>query len=285
MRGPRVVPVTVPDALRVVLPALRCPVCEATVDLAGSSVRCEQGHTFDVARQGYLGMLTGRGTKTGDIAAMVAARVDVFAAGLLDPVVAAVADATGADGGLVLDLAGGSGHYLAAVLDRFESAHGICIDASAPALRRAARAHPRAAALGADVWARLPLAPDSVSRVLSVFGPRNASELDRVLVPDGRIVVAAPAPEHLGELIGPLGLVRVDPHKSARQAETFAGFTAVSVDQVRYSVPLDHAAIDAIVGMGPSAVHLSAAVLGGRVRGLPETVMTTVAVDVTTYVR
>ena len=37
-------------------------------------------------------------------------------------------------------------------------ARGIAIDASPAALRRAARAHERAAAVGADAWKPLPLA-------------------------------------------------------------------------------------------------------------------------------
>ena len=57
-----------------------------------------------------------------------------------------------------MDVGAGTGHHLAAVLDALPDARGIAIDASPAALRRAARAHERAAAVGADAWKPLPLA-------------------------------------------------------------------------------------------------------------------------------
>ena len=50
-----------------------------------------------------------------------------------------------------------------AVLAALPDAVGLALDVSKPALRRAARAHPRAAAALADTWQRLPLA-DAVDR-------------------------------------------------------------------------------------------------------------------------
>jgi SAM-dependent methyltransferase len=94
--------------------------------------------------------------------------------------------------GLVADLAGGTGYYLAGILDALPHRHGACIDLSVPALRRAARAHPRAAALGADVWQPLPLADRSAALVVSIFGPRNAAETGRILIPGGTLIIATP---------------------------------------------------------------------------------------------
>ena len=99
---------------------------------------------------------------------------------------------------------------------------GVVLDSSPYAARRAARAHPRAMAVVADTWARLPVRDGAVDRVLVVFAPRNGPEIARVLDPDGRLVVVTPAADHLGELVGPLGLLRVDPDKAARLAG-FAG--------------------------------------------------------------
>ena len=58
----------------------------------------------------------------------------------------------------LLDLGGGTGHHLAGVLDRLPDAVGVVLDSSRYAARRAARAHPRAVAVVADTWARLPVA-------------------------------------------------------------------------------------------------------------------------------
>jgi hypothetical protein len=75
--------------------------------------------------------------------------------------------------------------------------HGICLEASAPALKRAGRAHPRAAAVGTDAWKRWPLVTNSASTVLNVFAARNAAETRHVVSPAGIIITATPAPAHL----------------------------------------------------------------------------------------
>ena len=103
----------------------------------------------------------------------------------------------------MLDLAGGTGYYLARVLDALDGRLGACVDLSAPALRRAARAHPRAAAFGADAWQPLPFADGAAALVLSVFGPRNPAEIRRVLAPGGTLIVAAPGPDHLWNCASP----------------------------------------------------------------------------------
>ena len=102
---------------------------------------------------------------------------------------------------------------------------GICLDLSKPALRKAARAHPRAVAVGSDVWRRFPVADGSAAVVLSVFGPRNPAETIRVLGPAGIFLLVTPAPEHLAELVGPLGLLSVDAAKPQRVAAATAGLT------------------------------------------------------------
>jgi 23S rRNA (guanine745-N1)-methyltransferase len=124
--------------------------------------------------------------------------------------------------GLVADLAAGTGHYLSGVLEALPHRHGVCLDLSVPALRRAARSHPRAAAVGADIWQPLPLATRSVALALSIFGPRNAAETGRVLGPGGALIMAMPGPAHLWELRRPLGMIGIDKQKLRRIAGTAA---------------------------------------------------------------
>jgi len=185
--------------------------------------------------------------------------------------------------GLVLDLAGGTGYYLAQVLDALDGRLGACVDLSAPALRRAARAHPRAAALGADAWQRLPLADGSAALVLSVFGPRNPGEIRRVLAPGGTLIVATPGPEHLAELRRSLGLIGIDERKSARLAQAYGGYASTAATLVRYELRLGRDELTDLVAMGPSARHIAADDLAARVAALPAPVTVTVDVEVRSY--
>jgi 23S rRNA (guanine745-N1)-methyltransferase len=272
---------------------LACPVCGAPLGVrAGDAgLVCPAGHSFDRARQGQVTLLPpGHVPPSGDSAAMVADRVAFLAAGHYAGVTRALADAVtaGDDGppGALLDLGGGTGHHLAGVLDRLPGAVGVVLDSSRYAARRAAGAHPRALAVVGDAWARLPLRDAAVDRVLVVFAPRNGPETARVLRPGGRLVVVTPAADHLAELVEPLGLLRVDPDKEARLAATLEPhLEPVSTAVHREELLLDHAAVRALVGMGPHARHRSREELAQAVAGLPEPVTVTVAVRLGTYLR
>jgi len=261
-------------ALDDVLPLLRCPHCEADLKREATAVRCAEGHSFDVARQGYLSLLAGS-PHTGDTADMVAARERFLAAGHFDPLADALAERAEAmvDGSsgapLIVDLGAGTGWYLARVLDRLPDALGLALDVSKPALRRAARAHPGLAAVGADVWGPLPLRDRVASVVIAVFAPRTVAEIDRILAPGGQSLVVTPTAEHLHELREPLGLLGIGEDKPEGS-------------QLTWTLTLDRAAARDAAAMGPSAFHLSPAELEGRVEALPETITVTAAVALAT---
>ena len=281
----------VPGALLGALEQLRCPVCGLPLALAERALRCRLGHAVDVARQGYANLVVGGRTHPGDTPAMVAARDAFLGAAHYAPIAQAVADALAGDGGLppgpLVDVGGGTGWYLAQVLDRLPAAAGVrdglCLDSSTAALRRAARAHPRVAALGVDVWQGLPLADGCAAAVLSVFAPRNPAEVARVLHPGGRWVVVTPRPEHLQELVGPLGMLSVDARKDDRLAADLADFTRTASTDLRHEVELGREDVRALVGMGPSAHHVQEQDLDARLAGLPAVVAVTVAVRVSVY--
>lgn len=240
-----------------VLPLLRCPVCALGLRREGGAVRCAAGHSFDVARSGYLSLLPG-GAGTADTAAMVAARDRFLSAGHFDPVGDAVAAIVGA--GPVVDVGAGTGRHLARVLAARDGP-GLAIDLSRQAARRAARAHPRIGAVVADAWRGLPLRDGVAGAVLSVFAPRGPAEAARVLGPGGRLVVVTPSPRHLTQLVGPLGLVAVDPDKDARLERQLAGFRLLRAEPVERTLVLGADDVRDVVAMGPSARHVDAAAL------------------------
>jgi len=274
--------------------ALRCPHCSGTLTLDDGSVRCASGHVFDVARQGYVNLLPGNArTGSADTAAMVRARADFLGAGHFAAVSDALADAAAAalagpdaPAGAVVDVGAGTGHHLAAVLDRLPERRGIALDISKHALRAAARAHPRAAAVGCDAWGGLPLRDGAAAVALSVFAPRDPAELARVVAPGGALVVATPEPGHLAEAVAALGMLTVPERKRERVAGQLDGaFAPAAGVSVRASLELDRTALGQIVAMGPSARHLEPAEIDRRVAALGEPFTVTLAVAVAAYRR
>lgn len=191
--------------------------------------------------------------------------------------------AAGTTEGRVLDLAVGTGYYLAGVLDQSPHTVGACLDLSRHALRRAAASHPRAAALGADVRRPLPLRRGSFDVALSVFGPRDPREIRRVLRGTGRLIVVSPTSAHLSELVATLNLIGVDPDKTTRQQQAFADFDPVHVEHLGYQRNLTSDEVQAVVGMGPTGVHLSSETIARRASQLPNPTTTTISVNISTY--
>ncbi|BBF99481.1 MULTISPECIES: putative RNA methyltransferase [Pseudonocardia] len=276
-------------ALDAVVTRLTCPHCTGPLHRSARTVRCPSGHTFDIARPGYLSLLPGRRTHRGDDPAMVGARESFLDSDHYRPlrstITALATEHAPTETELVVDLAGGTGHYLAPVLDALPAASGVIVDLSTAALRRAARAHRRAAAIAADVWQPLPITTGSAGVVLSVFGPRNAEEVERVLPEGGILVVASARPDHLRELRAHVGGIGVDPQKADRHRRAFAGLELAERQIVQWRLALGRDEARALVRMGPNAHHLGTGGDDDPLSRLPEPVGLTAAMDVAVYRR
>ncbi|GGP76562.1 putative RNA methyltransferase [Streptomyces melanogenes] len=257
-------PVSLCPALELFLDLLRCPRCRARLRPDLGALRCPASHTFDLARHGYVGLLTGTRATSGDDAAMVRARDRFLATGTYEPIRQAVArlaaDAV-PEQGTVVDVGCGTGYYLAGVLDQLPGARGLGLDTSVRALRSAARVHERAAAATWDVFRPFPLADGMADAVLDVFAPRNPTEFHRILRPSGRLVVVRPTGRHLAELRGRgPAVVTVDPAKEQRLQQALAPFfEATTTERVEYVTSLTSPKALDLVGMTPSARHLGPA--------------------------
>ncbi|WP_030233890.1 putative RNA methyltransferase [Streptomyces sp. NRRL S-350] len=271
---------------------LACPLCAQALTRHDRSLRCPTGHSFDLAKQGYVSLLAGDAhTGTGDTADMVAARADFLAAGHYRPISDALAEAAaaapaGEPDRLVADLGAGTGHYLAHVLDTLPGSVGAALDISKYALRRAAKAHPRIGAVVCDAWRPLPLRDASADLVLNVFAPRNGPEIRRVLRPGGALLLVSPTARHLRELVDALGLLSVDEEKQRRIDEKLGPYlTPAGRREVEFALRLSPQDVRTVVGMGPSAWHTDAERLAAALAALPEPVEVTASVTVAAYRR
>jgi 23S rRNA (guanine745-N1)-methyltransferase len=272
-----------------VVDLLRCPHCRVGMQLHGRVLRCCSGHSFDVARQGYVNLLPGRpATGTGDTPAMVEARTaflsgdhyahfaDAVAAATSEPIDAS--DAPDVEPGEpIAEIGAGTAYYLAHALRRRDGV-GVAIDVSTAAARRAAHAHERIGSVVANAWTSLPLADACLGAAVVAFAPRSGGELARVIRPGGRLIVLVPAADHLTELRTRLGLLDVDPRKAERLAAALGdGFREESDSTIRWSTELDHDAVRHLVLMGPNALHQDEVRLAESIAALPERTAVTVS--------
>ena len=133
----------------------------------------------------------------------------------------------------------------------------VALDASRPALRRAARAHPRIAAVACDVWQELPLQDASAELIVNVFAPRNGPEIARVLRPAARW-----SSSRRRRAICASSSTRSGCSASARTSRSACtprsprGWSPCAVTSSSSTMTLGHDELHALVAMGPSAHHL-----------------------------
>ncbi|GAA4237649.1 rRNA (guanine-N1)-methyltransferase [Actinomadura meridiana] len=267
---------------------LVCPVCEAGLEQADRTLHCPTGHAFDVARQGYANLLPGNARPgTADTPEMVRARDEFLRAGHFTvPTERLARSVSRAGPSLVVDAGAGTGHYLSRVLDRTPDTAGLALDISKHAARRAAKAHPRAGSVVADLWRPLPMRSGAADVVINVFAPRNAAEFHRVLHDDGLLFTVTPSPRHLATLVKPLGLLSIDKRKTERTDAALAGYFKLdSRQELETEAVLTHDEVVTLVGMGPSAHHVPPEPLRERLKQLPDPVPVPLSFVLSTYRR
>ncbi|MCZ2155639.1 MAG: methyltransferase domain-containing protein [Bryobacterales bacterium] len=202
----------------------------------GRRLVCARGHSFDLARSGYANLLQPQDRRShspGDSKAVVAARRRLHEAGVTGALLDAIVEHVGASAtDSVLDVGCGDGFYLGSLNQRVScAAYGV--DISRAAIEVAARRYPGVEWVVANADRFLPFAAAAFSRVMSITARMNPSEFRRVLAPDGRLLVAVPAPDDLAEIRGR------GRDRTSRTISDFAEhFRLESHDRVRTVAPL-----------------------------------------------
>jgi 23S rRNA (guanine745-N1)-methyltransferase len=246
---------------------LRCPICRLRLDARAGAIACLNRHNFDLAREGYVSLLTGsrrRPADGGDHPKQLRHRKVFLDAGHFDFITTEIAERLWHAGAMsavsslrVLDAGCGTGHHLASIAKALSPGTAILgLDISATAARMAARHCPDIAFAVADLWADWPLHDASIDLVLSIFAPRNFVETARVLRPGGWLALVYPETDHLIELRRRYRLLGHQSEKTTRYSEAVSrtiGLAAVT-RIVRRAVLAPDAVHD-IVLMGPNARH------------------------------
>jgi 23S rRNA (guanine745-N1)-methyltransferase len=185
--------------------------CEGPLARAGKTLVCPRGHSFDVARSGYVNLLQPqdrRSKSPGDSREAVQARRRLVDGGherwMVGPIVEvldSVSKRTKADPPAALDLGCGEGYLLGSIAGE-RKIDGFGVDISVPAIELAAKTYPELTWLVANADRRLPLRDAAFDFVMSVTARRNGAELARLLSRHGRALalVVVPGLDDLAEL-------------------------------------------------------------------------------------
>ena len=231
-----------------------CPICELNLEKTQHSWSCDNQHSFDQAKEGYVNLLPAhqkRSKHPGDNPEMVVARRTIHEAGLYQPLaenlVTVVADCSQTK--TLLDIGCGEGYYDGFIAKAVSGISIYGIDIAKSAVKLAAKKYPKQhfAVAGAR---RIPVATAAMDLAMCIFSPSTDSEVTRVLNKDGHYLEVGPAPRHLWELKTAL-YDQPQEHNILRR--TMAGSTLTREGEVFYEKQLNNIQLQALIAATPFA--------------------------------
>lgn len=190
---------------------LICPHCKTPLSDSGEKTyTCENKHSFDLAKQGYLNLLPVNQKKSkdpGDNQMMISARREFLELGFYDPLIESIKNLIinnlkfNSNNINVLDAGCGEGYYSEKALNNLLGLETEILgtDISKYAVKNAAGKYKNNFYFVSSIY-NLPIADASIDLILSVFSPVMAEEFKRILSGQGYAIVVSPAPNHLREI-------------------------------------------------------------------------------------
>ncbi len=235
---------------------LKCPVCSSGLSLENRIWRCENGHCYDVAKEGYVNLLSSRksGDMIGDNKDMARSRRDFLNKGFFEPLAEAVTDCLGRyskNGDNILDICCGEGYYTDYASKRLERGfYGF--DLSKSMVRLAAKRGCKAEFFVANI-AAIPIADRSIKAAFHLFAPFHAAEFARVISDDGVVITAIPGKDHL---MGLKEILYEKPYENDEKEPEAQGLEAIERIRVKAELTLnDPEDIASLFKMTPYYYH------------------------------
>ncbi len=215
-----------------------CPVCKKALFIEGRTYKCENGHSFDIAKEGYVNLLlSNKSTDTsGDDKEMVRARTHFLDGGYYEVLrikVSQLIESLCPERAVLLDAGCGEGYYTSAYSEIAESACGI--DISKSAVKHAAKRCKKALFAMGSVY-HLPILDKSCDVVVNCFSPNAPDEFKRVLKDGGYLLYVVPGARHLWEL---KSILYDSPYENEEKTEQYDGFELADVVSVGTSFSLN----------------------------------------------
>ncbi len=183
--------------------AFACPICQENLTLVESSLKCNNRHSFDLAKFGYVNLAPQIKQSANYDKENFQNRQQILEAGFYQAILDAVSDllASSKTSTIILDIGCGEGFYSRKLQENHSDKTFYAFDISKDSVQIAAKSEPNWAVnwFVGDL-ARLPIKDASMDILLDIFSPANYGEFRRVLSKDGILIKVIPTENHLKEI-------------------------------------------------------------------------------------
>ena len=236
---------------------LLCPICGNELQKRDRSYACANRHSFDIARQGYVNLLTVQQKHSltpGDTREQVLSRRAFLEAGFYGPIAETLVETAKKYGvsGDILDVGCGEGYYssrLAAAL----GASLTGLDISKEAVRCAAAKYKQALWLCATA-AHIPVRDGSADLLTSLFALTLPEEFHRVLKTNGLYFQVLAAQDHL---LGLKGIIYEElKFKEKDSVPDLPGFERLESIPIRFTFTVEGEQVQNLFSMTPHVFRI-----------------------------
>ena len=269
---------------------VECPYCHGALKKLGQTLFCEQRHSFDIARSGYINLQPARSRNSlvsGDNKKQLLRRASFLAKGFFDFVSQRMVDTflrvrTDASVIQILDAGCGTGYHLERIVmglsERGAHCGGIGLDVSKSAAQIALRSHSVDGCIISNIWERWPIRTAAVDFLINVFAPKNFGEMARVLSDDGLLCIAYSGEDHLAELRPIVPLMGIRKQKRDEYLiEAKRVFEDVWLEEGHDVINLSRCDMSDLILMGPNAIQLASE---DSLNPLPESMNVTIQIEI-----
>ena len=183
--------------------AFACPICQENLTLVESSLKCNNRHSFDLAKFGYVNLAPQIKQSANYDKKNFQNRQQILEAGFYQAILEVVSDllSNSKNAKTILDIGCGEGFYSRKLQERHPDKTFYAFDISKDSVQIAAKSEPNWAVnwFVGDL-ARLPIKDASMDILLDIFSPANYGEFRRVLSKDGILIKVIPTKNHLKEI-------------------------------------------------------------------------------------
>ena len=183
--------------------AFACPICQENLTLVESSLKCNNRHSFDLAKFGYVNLAPQIKQSANYDKENFQNRQQILESGFYQAILEVVSDllSNSKNANTILDIGCGEGFYSRKLQERHPDKTFYAFDISKDSVQIAAKSEPNWAVnwFVGDL-ARLPIKDASMDILLDIFSPANYGEFRRVLSKDGILIKVIPTKNHLKEI-------------------------------------------------------------------------------------
>ena len=241
--------------------AFACPICRENLTLVETSLKCENRHSFDLAKFGYVNLAPQIKQSANYDKENFQNRQQILEAGFYQAILNAVSDllASSKTTTTILDIGCGEGFYSRKLQERHPDKTFYAFDISKDSVQIAAKSEPNWAVnwFVGDL-ARLPIKDASMDILLDIFSPANYGEFRRVLSKDGILIKVIPTKNHLKEIRQKVQdqLTNKDYSNQDIKNHFQNNFTILSSKNASLTKPITTEQLQALLSMTPLLFHI-----------------------------